>query len=159
MFSSSDAIIFALSIVLTTETIRFNCFYIVYCIAFLGFLISFFVSLYSLSTLFTEISSSWLIYESIKAWKVKTSIVFNFAFANNSILLYFFLFFLNDLYFWVLAVNAQIFNYIAEPTIPTERPTYVLMYTERPTYVWSKCRNWNTTPDTRKKNKKLFEGI
>ena len=125
LFSSSDALIFAHSIVLATETVRFHCFYIIYSIAFLGFLISFFVSLYSLSTLFTEINSSWVIYESIKAITLKTSIVFNFAFANNTILLYFFLFFLNDLYFWVPAVNAQIFNYIAELAIPTERPTYV----------------------------------
>ena len=39
----------------------FNCFYIVYSTAFLRFLISSLISLYSLDTLFTETNSSWLI--------------------------------------------------------------------------------------------------
>ena len=77
---------------LTTDTIRFHCFYIVYFTAFSGFLISFFISLYFLNTLFTEINSSWLIYEFIKALQIRTSIAFKLVFANNTILSCFFCF-------------------------------------------------------------------
>ena len=45
---------FVRSIFLTTDTIRFRCSYIAYFKAFSGVLISSFISLYSLNTLFTE---------------------------------------------------------------------------------------------------------
>ena len=49
-------------------------------------LISFFVSSYSLCTIFTKTNSSWLIYELIKAQEIKTSILFDLVFASNTIL-------------------------------------------------------------------------
>ena len=38
---------------------------------------------YSLSKLFTEKNSSWLIHEQIKVLEIKTSMLFNLAFAYN----------------------------------------------------------------------------
>ena len=50
-------------------------------------------------------------FESIKALENKTSMLFNLDFANNTILSWFFFFFLmNDLRLLILAVSAQIFN-------------------------------------------------
>ena len=69
-------------------------FYIVYSSEVSGF-IFFFLSLYSLYTLFTETNSSWLIYESIKTLEIRTLIVFNSSFPNNFILSCFFFFFLS----------------------------------------------------------------
>ena len=81
-------------------------------------MISSFISLYSFRTLFIKTNSSWLITESIKALEIKTSMLFNLDFANNTILLCFFFFFLiTDLYFLILAVIAQILNPIAELVI------------------------------------------
>ena len=52
-----------------------------------------------------------LIFKSIKALEIKTSILFNFDFANNTILSCFFFFFLTiDLYFLVPAVIAKSFS-------------------------------------------------
>ena len=57
--------------------------------------------------------------ESIKAFKIKTSMLFNLDFASNTIWSCFFFFFLIiDLQFLILAVIAQIFNPIAELVIP-----------------------------------------
>ena len=57
----------------------------------------------------------------IKALEIKTSMLFNLDFANNTILSCFFFFFLIiDLYFLIPAVIAQIFNPIAELVIPIE---------------------------------------
>ena len=60
--------------------IRFSAYinriYIVYWTAFSEFLIFSFISLYSINTLFTEISSLWLICESFKALEIKYLIVF-----------------------------------------------------------------------------------
>ena len=51
----------------------------------------------------------------IKALEIKTSMLFNLDFANNTILSCFFFFFLIiDLYFLIPEVIAQIFNQIAE---------------------------------------------
>ena len=76
-----------------------------------GFLISFFISLYSINSLFTELNSSWLIYELIKALEIKTLMVFNLVFANNTILSCLFFFFLIiNLYDLIPTFNAQIFN-------------------------------------------------
>ena len=86
----------------------------------------FYISLYSLNTLFTETNSSWLIYESIKALEIRNSIVFNFlSFPNNTNLSYFFFFFffIIDLYFSISAVMAQIFIPTAELVIPTGAQT------------------------------------
>ena len=66
--------------------------------------------------------SSRLQTESIKALKIKTSMMFNLDFANNIILLSFF-FFIIDLHFLISAVIAQIFNPIAELIIPIGIPT------------------------------------
>ena len=49
---------------------------------------------YSFSTLFIKTNSSWLIAESIKALEIKTFPLFNSDFADDKILLCFFLFFL-----------------------------------------------------------------
>ena len=57
-------------------------FYIKYSLKVSGIFISFFISLYPLQPLFAEIKSSSLIYESIKALKVKISIVVTSC--NNS---------------------------------------------------------------------------
>ena len=88
------------------------------------FLIYYFIQLYSFRTLFIKTNSSWLITESIKALEIKTSMLFNLDFANNTILSCFFFFFLIiDLYFLTPAVIAQIFNPIAGLVIPIEIPT------------------------------------
>ena len=64
-----------------------------------------------------------MIFESIKALEIKISISFNFDFANNTILSYFFYFFLIiDLYFLILAIMALTFNLIVEFIIPTGIP-------------------------------------
>ena len=86
LFSSFDTRIFVRNVFLTTNAIHFHCFYIAYSTAFLGFLISFFISSYSLSTLFTETNSSWIIYELVKVLGIKTLMVFNLVFAINTLL-------------------------------------------------------------------------
>ena len=59
----------------------------------------------------------------MKASEIKTSMLFNLDFANNTILLcFFFLFLIIDLYFLVPAPIAQIFNPIAELVIPIGAP-------------------------------------
>ena len=94
------------------------------CNYLLEFLISSLMSSYSFNTLFTEINSSWLIYDLIEASEIKTSTLFNLVFANNTILPCFFLFLLIiDLYFLIMAVIAQIFILTAELAIPTGIPT------------------------------------
>ena len=55
----------------------------------------------------------------IKTLEIKTSSLFNFDFANSTILsCLFFLFSIIDLYLLIPAVIAQIFNTIAELVIP-----------------------------------------
>ena len=55
----------------------------------------------------------------IKALEIKTYMLFNLDFANNTILSCFFLFFLIiDLYFLIRAVITQIFDPIARLVIP-----------------------------------------
>ena len=55
----------------------------------------------------------------MKALVIKTSMLFNLDFANNTILSSFFFFFLIiDFYFLIPATIAQIFNPIAELLIP-----------------------------------------
>ena len=75
----------------TVSFIRFSTYInhicIVYSTDVLGLFISYFVSLYSLSILFTETNYSWLKYESITDLQIITSILSNLAFANNTILL------------------------------------------------------------------------
>ena len=96
-----------------------NHIFIVYSTEVLGFFISSFVSLYSLNTIVTKINLWCLLYESIKALEIKTSNVFNLAFANNTIWSWFFLFFLTiDLYFLIAAVSVHIFNPTAECAVP-----------------------------------------
>ena len=52
------------------------------------------ILLYCFRTLFIKTNSSWLITESIKTLEIKTSMLFNLDFANNTILSCFFFFFL-----------------------------------------------------------------
>ena len=79
---------------------------------------------YTYGTFFIETTSLWLIYKSIKALEIKTSMVFNLAFANNAILSCFFFFFWTIyLYFLIRAVFTQIFIATAELVIPTRMPT------------------------------------
>ena len=55
---------------------------------------------------------------------IKTSILFDFDFANSTILSCFFISFLViDLYFLIPVVIVQIFDHIAEPVIPIGIPT------------------------------------
>ena len=62
--------------------------------------------------------------ESIKPLEIKSSMLFNLDFANNTILsCFFFVFLIIHLYFLILAVIAQIFNPIAELIIPTGTPS------------------------------------
>ena len=84
-----------------------------------GFFISFFISLYYLK-IFTEANLSWLIYESIKAFKIRTSIVFNLSSPNNTILLcFFFFFFITELHVLIPAIITQMFYSTEEIVIPT----------------------------------------
>ena len=116
----SDTWIFVRSIFFTTDAIYFHCFYITYSTEFSGFFFSSFISLYSLNTLLTETNPSWLIYELIKALTIRTSIIFNLLFHNNTILLCFFsFFFIIDLHVLLPPVIAQIFITTAELAIPT----------------------------------------
>ena len=69
-------------------------------------------------------NSSWLIFESVKALEIRTSILFNLDFANDIILSFFSLFFLFvNLYFLIPAVVTQVFNPIAELVISIWKPT------------------------------------
>ena len=73
---------------------------------------------YSLSTLFIKTNSSLPIFESVKALEIKTSMLFDLDFSNNTILSCFFYFFLiNDLYIFYSPDIAQIFNPIAKLVI------------------------------------------
>ena len=85
--------------------------------------------------LFTETNSSWLIYESIKALDISTSMVSNLVFPSNTILSWFFLFFLIiDLYFWFLQLllrnkNKKTFGVIQSPThFFMLFPHYIIMF-------------------------------
>ena len=76
---------------------------------------------YFFRTLFVKINSSRLIFESIKALEIKTSMLFILNYANNSIFSYLFLFILIiDFYFLIPAFIAQIFNPTAELIIPLQ---------------------------------------
>ena len=60
----------------------------------------------------------------IKALEIIMSVIFNLAFANDTILsCFFFIFLIIDLYFLILAVIAYIFNPIAELAIPIGIPS------------------------------------
>ena len=73
---------------------------------------------YSLSTLFVKTNSSLPIFGSVKALEIKTSMLFDLDFANNTILLCFFYFFLiNDLYIFYSPGIPQILNPIAKLVI------------------------------------------
>ena len=67
-------------------------------------------------------NSPWLIYEPTKPLKIKIMIACNLFFANNAILLCFFLFFL-IIYFLYNSVTAYIFNPTAELAISTGTTT------------------------------------
>ena len=68
-------------------------------------------------------NSSWLIFQSIKAWESKGSTPFNLVFDNITILSCFFFFFLfTDFLFLIPEVIAQSFNYITKLIIPIGIP-------------------------------------
>ena len=74
-----------------------------------------FISSYFLNTLFTKKNLSRLIYDLINALEVKSYMLFNLVFANNTISsCFFFFFFIIGLYFVIPAVIAQIFKAIVE---------------------------------------------
>ena len=73
------------------------------------FVISSFISLYSLNASLTETNSLWLIYESTKAIEIRTSIVYNLAFPSSTILSCFF-FLIIGLYILIPAVIEHIFS-------------------------------------------------
>ena len=80
-------------------------------------------------------------FESIKALEIKTSMLLNLDFANNTVWSCFFFFFLIiDLYFLIPAVIAQIFNPIAELVIPIGIPT---KEAKKDGNTSSNCRNYN----------------
>ena len=111
---------FAVGILFTTNTIDFHCYYIIYSTEVSGFFILFFIS-YSkrINTLFTETSSSWLIYESNKNFEIRMLIVFNLCFPINTILsCVFFFFFIIDSYFLIPAVIAHMFIPTLDLVIP-----------------------------------------
>ena len=65
-----------------------------------------------------------MIYESIKALEIRTSIVFSLSLPNDTILsCFFFFFFIIDLYFLIPTVIAQMFIPTAELVIPTGTQT------------------------------------
>ena len=68
-------------------------------------------------------NSSQVIFESIKALEIKTSMIFNLGFANNTTLSCFFFFLIIGLYCLILAVITQIFNPIVELPIHIGMPT------------------------------------
>ena len=74
-----------------------------------------FLSLWSISTLFTGINSSWLKSESIREIENKTSMVFNLVSARNTILSCFFFFFIN--YWLMLLVSLWKFLVFASNSI------------------------------------------
>ena len=60
----------------------------------------------------------------IKALEIRTSIIFNLPFPNNTILsCFFFFFFIIDLYFLIPAVIAQIYIPTEELVVPTGTQT------------------------------------
>ena len=61
-------------------------------------------------------------YGSIKALEIKTCMIFNSVFPDNTILSCFFPLFLIELYFLIIAIIAQVFNPTAEIAIPTGIP-------------------------------------
>ena len=81
-------------------------------------------SLKSLNTLFILKNLTRLIYESIKAFKIRTSTdVFYFFPCNIILLCFLFFFFIIDLFFLIHAVNTRMFNYNAELAIITKAQT------------------------------------
>ena len=68
--------------------------------------------------------SSWLIFEWTKSLEIKTFVLFDLDFANNTTLSWFFFFFLIiDRYFLIPTAIAQVFTLIAELVIPIRIPS------------------------------------
>ena len=82
------------------------------------------MSSYTFSIIFLKENSLWLIFESIRALEIKTSMLFNLVFPKNTILsCFFFIFIIIDFYFTIPAVIAQIFNLVAEFVIYIGQPS------------------------------------
>lgn len=99
---------------LQADSIYFRCFYIVCYTAFSGFMISSFISLYSLSPLFTEIIFSRLTGCRLQELEFRQYLVL----PKNTVILFFF-FLIIDLQFLIPTAKAKIFNPPAELVIPT----------------------------------------
>ena len=86
-FLSLKRMVFYFLYFFTLKTIQLHCFTNrLKSVEVFKFLISSFISSYYFRTLFIIINSSRLIFESIKAVEIKTSMLFNLDFANNIIL-------------------------------------------------------------------------
>ena len=102
---------------------------------------------YSFRTLFIETSLSWLIFESIKALEIQTSMLVNLDFARDTILSCFLVFLLIiDLHFFISIAIAQIFHPIVELAIPIgilskETKAEIEIH---PVIVEAKIRKWST---------------
>ena len=99
----------------------------------LSFLFLFFLLWYSFSPLFIKANPPWLIFESIKVIEIKTSMLFNVDFANNTILSCFFLF----LNYWLILFNSSSYCINFKSYCRTHN-------SYRNTKQGSKSRNWNT---------------
>ena len=99
---------------LQADLIYFRCFYIVCYTAFSGFMISSFISLYSLSPLFTEIIFSRLTGCRLQELEFRQYLVL----PKNTVILFFF-FLIIDLQFLIPTAKSKIFNPPAELVIPT----------------------------------------
>ena len=72
---------------------------------------------------FVKKKKSITVFESIKAFEIKTSTLFNLDFANNVLSCFFLFFLIIDLYSLLSAFTKQAFNPIAELVIPIGIPT------------------------------------
>ena len=119
-----------LEVFFTTNTISSHCFYIIYSTEISRIFISSLISLSSVKTLFTKINSSCItyesftIYESIKDSEIRTLMVFDLSFPNNTIFSCFFFFFtIIDLYLLISTVISQFVIPTAELVIPAGTQT------------------------------------
>ena len=84
-----------------------------------GFLRASFMSIYFFNPSFTKTNPSWLIFDSFKIPKIKSSVVFNLVFTNNTIVV-FFVFFNH----WIILFDfCSYCKFLILLAIPLSRPT------------------------------------
>ena len=84
-----------------------------------GFLRASFTSIYFFNPSFTKTNPSWLIFDSFKTLETKTSVVFNLAFANNTIVVFFSFF-----NYWLILFHfCSYCKFLILLPIPLSRPT------------------------------------